>query len=106
MTARNCLECAAAYAPRKAGQRFCSAKCRGAFHRRRERRGAQLYDHVMMQRYDRPGDGPAAFRHLSRMASDFRQEDHAEGRARSWLNLCELRADGALTALMGTRGRV
>jgi hypothetical protein len=93
---RACLECGGEYRAQRSIHRFCTPVCRDRFHRRRRKRGAALYDLVMVWRFDRTGEGPQAHMLLCRHASDFRELDKAENRARSWMTVAELREDGAL----------
>lgn len=88
---RTCLECLKPFAVKKHEQRFCSTPCRKGFHRRREQRGAEMYDLVMAWRHDRKGHGPAALAYLCGMATGFRADDLKAGRSRSWLTVLELR---------------
>jgi hypothetical protein len=98
---RECLECSQHFQIKRYCQRFCGPACRSAFHRRRERRGAELYDLLMIYRFDRAGEGPEAMKLLSRYAGQFREEDKAERRPRSWLTLKEL--ESQLAQLRSTR---
>ena len=86
---RHCLECDAEFLSRRREQRFHSAACSKAFHRRRMLRGAQLYDLVMQWQID--GD-ERAHGTLCGLAGLFRQEDLAKKQARSWLMPSELDA--------------
>lgn len=85
-SARECLECGAAYASEKDTSQFCSTACRRDFNNRRQQRGAELYDLYMALRFDR---GPAKMLRvlsmLNRLASIFREQDRRDrdGR-RSW----------------------
>ena len=81
-----CLECGAAFRARLASDEFCGVACRKAFHNRRMRRGALVYDLLMALRFERKGAQlMGVWQALCRLASDFRQEDAREraGR-RSW----------------------
>lgn len=81
-----CLECGGEFQPRKAGDDFCCTGCRKAFHNRRARRGALVYDLMMSLRFERKGAKLlGVWQALCRLASDVRQEDARErdGR-RSW----------------------
>src|SRR3546814_10953345 len=84
---RVCLECCQTYEVTKGWQRFCSRSCRGTFHRRREKRGAEMYDLVMAWSFDRKDTGPKALKILCEMAATFRAEDTTAGRPRGSLTL-------------------
>src|SRR3546814_15414616 len=86
---RVCLECCQTYEVTKGWQRFCSRSCRGTFHRRREKRGAEMYDLVMAWRFDRKDTGPKALKILCEMAATFRDEDKTAGRPPGYLTLRE-----------------
>src|SRR3546814_16010256 len=76
---RVCLECCQTYEVTKGWQRFCSRSCRGTFHRRREKRGAEMYDLVMAWRFDRQDTGPRPLKLLCDMDATFRDEDTTAG---------------------------
>jgi hypothetical protein len=48
-----CLECGVAFQPKKPHAEFCCESCRKAWHNRRMKRGAEIYDVVMTMRYNR-----------------------------------------------------
>ncbi len=83
-----CLECGGP--GRQAGENtreFCCDQCRRAWHARREKRGAELYDFVMAMRYER---GLASrlvigWALICRLAAAYRASDETarQGR-RSW----------------------
>lgn len=81
-----CLECGASKESTAANVEFCCTNCRKAWNNRRAMRGAELYDLVMVWRFDR-GRSKALriWTLLCRMASIFRADDleHRVGR-RSW----------------------
>lgn len=76
------------------GKEFCRAECRSAFHNRRKRRGADLYDLLMAQRFDRDAaQHEGAWSFLCRMAAEFRAEDERErGGRRSWDSVSAVKA--------------
>lgn len=88
---RACLECATKFKPVRIEQRYCGLRCRKAFHRRREQRGAEMYDLVMAWRHDRKNTGPDALAYLCGMATTFKEEDKRAGRGRSYLTVAELK---------------
>lgn len=58
---------------------FCAATCRSAFHNRRKRSGADIYDLVMAIRFDREdAQAQGAWSLLCRMAAKFKGQDDAE----------------------------
>ena len=78
-----CLECGG---PKGSKGEFCSTGCRTTFNNRRKARGAELYDLVMAQRFDRARAAElGVFQAFCRLASHYRQDDNASraGR-RSW----------------------
>lgn len=83
----DCLECGVGCASTAANAEFCTTACRKAWNNRRAMRGAEIYDLLMVLRFDR---GRAVHLRvwtlMCRMASLFRQDDWSErdGR-RSWL---------------------
>lgn len=84
-----CLECGEAFHRGPRAAEFCSRKCVRAWNNRRMVRGAELYDLLMVTRFDR--DAAHRFkvwRTVNRLASVFRDEDKAarDGR-RSWRRL-------------------
>lgn len=83
---RACLECGGVWLARRREAEFCSSPCRTAFHNRRKERGAELYDLLMLHRFERAtAKDMGAQSLINRMASVWREEDRARraGR-RSW----------------------
>jgi hypothetical protein len=83
---RACCECGVILKLRRPGADFCGAPCRTAFHNRRKERGAELYDLLMLHRFERAiAKDMGAQSLMNRMASVWREEDKArrDGR-RSW----------------------
>lgn len=81
-----CLECGEVFAPHRPDETFCTPKCRKDWGNRRMQRGAQLYDLMMAQRYERSDATEAGtWTMLTRMTQQFKAEDEAAraGR-RSW----------------------
>lgn len=95
---RCCQECGGALARPAApsGQRvdFCCAACRKAFHNRRMKRGAELYDLFMAIRFDRSAaTALKLWRIINRLASRFRAEDARQRAGRlSWTPPAEILA--------------
>jgi hypothetical protein len=91
---RDCLECGDAFqTPARTPGLFCSVTHKRDFQNRRQQRGAQLYDLLMVTRYDHEAvakmkaQGISLFTLLYRMAADFRDEDHEKRKGRrSWRN--------------------
>jgi hypothetical protein len=86
---RACLECGGEVHSRRADAEFCSRPCVRAWSNRRMVRGAEIYDLLMVHRYQR---GLAAkfkvWRTINRLAALYRAEDVAErGGRRSWRRL-------------------
>jgi hypothetical protein len=81
-----CLECGEACASTAANAEFCSTNCRKAWNNRRAMRGAELYDLVMVWRFDRARcKALRIWTLLCRMAALFREDDwNARGGRRSW----------------------
>lgn len=84
-----CLECGKAIAATQtAGNRkFCCTPCRTRFNRRRQVRGAQLYDFFMAQRYERDRAAHLGIDRtfLARIGEMFRAEDNEQRDGRqSW----------------------
>jgi hypothetical protein len=52
---KTCTECGCEFTTPKADAGFCAPSCRMAWHNRRRDRGAELYDIIMAQRFDRQG---------------------------------------------------
>lgn len=82
-----CLECGGDVVSTAANAEFCCVEHRKAWNNRRAMRGAEIYDLIMVLRFDR---GRAKYLRvwtlMCRMASLFRAEDYRDraGR-RSWL---------------------
>lgn len=93
-----CRECGnpvgASVRPR-AGQSFCDPKCRKAFHNRRAKIGAVMYDLVMCWRHERDlAQEKGVQTMLSRLASRCHYEDLEERDGRkSWRDLKDVLAD-------------
>ena len=82
----DCLECGKPSSSPAANAEFCSTPCRKAWNNRRLTRGAELYDLMMVCRFDR-GRAKALriWTLMCRLVSTFRHEDRRDrdGR-RSW----------------------
>lgn len=81
-----CLECGASSESTAANAEFCCTNCRKAWNNRRAMRGAELYDLVMVWRFDRTrSKALSIWTLLCRMASLFRADDvKHRNRRRSW----------------------
>lgn len=82
----DCLECSAPSSSPAANAEFCSTPCRKAWNNRRLTRGAELYDLMMVCRFDR-GRAKALriWTLMCRLVSTFRAEDRRERQGRrSW----------------------
>lgn len=56
-TQKTCLECRKKWTPRQYNADFCGTKCKATFHNRRAKRGAALYDAIMLGRLNQtPAD--------------------------------------------------
>ena len=106
---RVCRECGGPLTivgPRGQLPKFCAEPCRTAFNMRRRQRGAELYDLLMANQFER--QAPARKngqlrRAIGRLLSRFRDEDHRarNGRA-SWGDWREaLERDPTLTTAWG-----
>lgn len=89
MTMPSCQECGAAFKTRQASAMFCSPQCRKAFDNRRMKRGAELYDLLMVTRFDRSDAGRKGTQsELSSLASAYRRADKVKRAGRkSWIPL-------------------
>lgn len=85
MAKHSCKECNGPFESRQYNADFCTNACRSAFNNRRMKRGAVLYDLLMMERGD-----PKAFEanklkdRATELLERFRQEDEQAGRKRTW----------------------
>jgi hypothetical protein len=106
---RQCRECGSGFSSTRAHSEFCDGSCRRAFHNRKARRGAQLFDLVMALRFDRRrAKELGAWSLLCRMATAFRAEDMHERDGRlSWDDPQTVRARSArfVAAVVGRMGR-
>lgn len=77
----SCAECGKA----ADGKEFCGAKCRSAWHNRRTKRGALLYDLAMIELVDRDSFNKYNMggRRDQQIAA-WHAEDEAAGRKRTW----------------------
>lgn len=84
-----CLNCGESFERGRKPAEFCSRKCANLWNNRRLTRGAELYDLLMIQRFDRD----EATKHkvwtaLTRLTRQYRDEDIRErGGRRSWRRL-------------------
>ena len=69
-----CSECGHPYYPRLEAQEFCGTPCRNKFHKRRQKRGTELYDFAMRWRGKRLKGG---FTALCQMVDDWLRDDKA-----------------------------
>ena len=89
-----CLNCGEAFTPaRLAKAEFCGRACNSAWQNRRLRRGAMLYDLLMILRFQRSiASRFKIWRTMNRLASFFRDEDKAEREGRrSWRTIQSIR---------------
>lgn len=76
-----CLECQG----EAKGKQFCSAICRSSFHNRRTKRGALVYDVMMIALADPEAFAQGNFKaRLQVQLTAWRAEDTAAGRLRTW----------------------
>lgn len=83
---RTCSECGTEHLAAARHADFCTTECRKAFNNRRLVRGAELYDLVMVLRYERPiAKALKVWKLICRLAAVHRDEDvrQREGR-HSW----------------------
>jgi hypothetical protein len=81
-----CLECGKAAISTAVNAEFCSSPCRKAWNNRRLTRGAELYDFMMVLRFDR-GRAKALrlWTLMCRLVAIFREEDwNQRAGRRSW----------------------
>lgn len=88
-----CLECGKPFQRGKPEQEFCGRVCVRAWNNRRMRQGAELFDLVMIVRFDREkATSNKVWRAINRLASQFRDADKARrGGRRSWRRLASIR---------------
>jgi hypothetical protein len=89
---RICSECGVEFRAAMKHADFCGTACRKLFNNRRLTRGAELYDLIMVLRFDR---GPAqllkVWNLICRLASEYRAEDQRERAGRkSWRSAREI----------------
>lgn len=89
-----CLECGEAFQKARSDAEFCSRKCVRAWNNRRMLRGAELYDLLMVQRYERDrATENKVWRTINRLAAHYRDEDKARRNGRrSWRRLAAVMA--------------
>jgi hypothetical protein len=76
---RTCAECGKEFSTPNSGRRFCGLACKRVFNNRRQRRGAQVYDLVMLGGIDARLD-----ERLAECVKLWRADDAKHGRKRSW----------------------
>lgn len=82
MAHMHCPECGQSFKPQRMTQQFCTAAHRKSFNNRRAVRGAELYDLFMALRFERGwAKATGLFQLMCRLASVWKQEDTASGRA-------------------------
>lgn len=84
-----CLNCGEPFTPGPKAAEFCGRSCIRAWNNRRLVRGAELYDLIMVARFEREAATKnKVWRAINRLAAKFRDEDKAQraGR-RSWRRL-------------------
>lgn len=80
MTARACDHCGTEFTAKTAKARFCSPKCKKAWHNLQMVRGRELYSLYMASRFDRTR-WSGAISQVNRLCSQWHKED--QGR-RTW----------------------
>lgn len=91
---KTCLECKGGFTSRQYTSEFCCGACRRTFNNRRARRGAVLYDLLMIEATD-----PDRFESLrldgrvSAIIEAFKREDEEAGRKRSHKRASDVQAD-------------
>ena len=92
---RACKECGGPVASPDRRKQFCHSTCRKKFNRRRERRGALLYDLYMAFRYERPEAREANVQsQMNRLCMYWREEDEQRRQGRqSWGDWRKVLAD-------------
>jgi len=86
---RICLECGKEFSAGRADAEFCCRACIRAWNNRRMTRGAEVFDLLMVHRYQRDiASRFKVWRTINRLAAKYRDEDIAErGGRRSWRRL-------------------
>lgn len=82
-----CLECGGPCESTAANAEFCTTACRKAWNNRRAMRGAEIYDLLMVLRFDRHrAQHLKVWTLMCRMVALFREDDwNARAGRRSWL---------------------
>lgn len=96
MSKHTCIECSGPFESRQYNASFCGDACKRTFNNRRAKRGAILYDLVMIEAF-----APSAFeanslanRHAELVAK-WRDEDEKAGRKRTWKRAHDVMYDTA-----------
>jgi hypothetical protein len=84
MPTLTCIECGKTF-QRHGKSDFCTPACKAKFHNRRSKRGARLYDAVMLRTSD-PEKFPSFERAIELMIAEWIEEDRKAGRKRSTLS--------------------
>jgi len=79
-----CKDCGGAFARSRFGVDFCGAKCRMRFNNRRTKRGGELYDLAMLNRFGDKEKGKLT-KHVAALLDRWHAEDKRERSGReSW----------------------
>lgn len=83
---RACIECGETFNPKAAHQDFCRTSCKSAFNNRRLLRGAEIFDLIMILRYERPiAKALKVWKLICRLTAAYREEDTRQRAGRhSW----------------------
>ena len=85
MGKHTCRECSVPFDSRQYNADFCSDGCRRTFNNRRMKRGAILYDLVMIERADPKGFTANKLEtRVEELIARWREEDTAAKRSRTW----------------------
>lgn len=88
-----CLECHKEFQRRAYCDSFCAPSCRIAFNNRRQKRGAMLYDLIMMARFSKDELSPKLAERVEPLIAKWHQEDITAGRARTWKSVSDINYD-------------
>src|SRR5688572_17639911 len=84
---RPCQECGKSFTPKTPTRLFCDTPCRNAFNARRRDRGAELYDVLMVQKFEPNKWDANQIPPVDKLLLAYKAADDARrGGRRSWQN--------------------
>lgn len=94
MTNKTCKECAAPFTSRQYNAEFCGNPCRAAFNNRRMKRGAALYDLLMIEAYDPKSFASQGLEgRVAELIERFRLDDEKAKHTRTWKRPYDVKHD-------------